>query len=218
MSVLDPLAEIKMFTREEGGQWLDIPPEFAYSKSALFDSGDAGPLKPFTANTSVLVSRDGKTAIAVHSLMFSDGREWDVLNGWREPVPVTKAPPAGSEYFAHGVVRGSDETLTLAQPNSLDHYVEQFYHWGNARGLIQPYNIAAQKSQFIKVAEEVGEIAAAVARGKPPFDAIGDTLVTLTLLAANYDLSLTDCAEQAWSEISTRKGNTVNGIFIKEED
>ena len=47
-------------------------------------------------------------------------------------------------------------------------------------------------------------------------DGLGDTLVTLIILAAQYGLELEDCLEYAYNEIKDRTGKTVDGTFIKD--
>ena len=47
-------------------------------------------------------------------------------------------------------------------------------------------------------------------------DGLGDTLVTLIILAAQYGLELEDCLEYAYNEIKNRTGKTVGGTFIKD--
>ena len=47
-------------------------------------------------------------------------------------------------------------------------------------------------------------------------DGLGDTLVTLIILAAQYGLELEDCLEYAYNEIKDRTGKTVGGTFIKD--
>ena len=47
-------------------------------------------------------------------------------------------------------------------------------------------------------------------------DGLGDTLVTLIILAAQYSLELGDCLEYAYNEIKNRTGKTVGGTFIKD--
>lgn len=73
--------------------------------------------------------------------------------------------------------------------------------------------------QFLKVVEETGEVAEALAKGKPEElkDGIGDTIVTLIILAQQNELTVEECLQTAWDEIKDRKGKTVNGVFIKED-
>ena len=47
-------------------------------------------------------------------------------------------------------------------------------------------------------------------------DGLGDTLVTLIILAAQYGLDLPKCLEYAYNEIKNRTGKTVGGTFIKD--
>jgi NTP pyrophosphatase (non-canonical NTP hydrolase) len=86
--------------------------------------------------------------------------------------------------------------------------------WARTRGIDK----ADPSRQFLKVAEEFGEIAAALARGKDEElkDAIGDTFVTLVILAAQCGTSIEECAYLAYEEIKGRKGKMVDGVFIKE--
>lgn len=87
--------------------------------------------------------------------------------------------------------------------------------WARDRGLHE----ADATKQFLKVAEEFGEIAAAMARGKKEelIDAIGDTYVTLTILAMQSGTTIEECANSAYDVIRQRTGRTINGIFIKDE-
>ena len=77
------------------------------------------------------------------------------------------------------------------------------------------------KAQLNKTIEEVGEIAHEITRNNydsPELaDAIGDTLVTIIILANILGLSVEDCLQQAYYEISKRSGYTENGTFIKKE-
>jgi len=74
--------------------------------------------------------------------------------------------------------------------------------------------------QFLKVTEEVGEVAAALARDNQEdlVDALGDTVVTLTILAQQCGLSIEECLNEAYNVIKNRNGEMKNGVFVKEED
>lgn len=86
--------------------------------------------------------------------------------------------------------------------------------WADAKGLLKKENAP---KQFLKVIEEVGELAAGVARDDEGeiIDAMGDTFVTLIILSAQLGYDPTACLSAAWDEIKDRKGKTVNGVFIK---
>lgn len=68
--------------------------------------------------------------------------------------------------------------------------------------------------------EEVGEIAEGMAKNRPEQikDSIGDAYVTLVILAMQQGLDIKDCIKAAYEEIKDRKGETVDGVFIKEDD
>ncbi len=94
---------------------------------------------------------------------------------------------------------------------------DQIRQWASARNLIEGSD---PKSQMLKLTEEVGELAGAIARGKraAAADGIGDAVVVLTILAAQLSLNVEDCINAAWAEIKDRKGRMENGVFIKEGD
>ncbi|MDY0394765.1 MazG-like family protein [Virgibacillus halophilus] len=97
--------------------------------------------------------------------------------------------------------------------NELIKLVEE---WAKNKGLDK----ADSSKQFLKVTEEVGEVAAALARGDVDLlrDGIGDVVVTLIILARQNDMDLYECLNQAYTEIADRKGQMVNGVFVKEAD
>ena len=76
------------------------------------------------------------------------------------------------------------------------------------------------QAQFVKVVEEVGEIAEGLAKKDKQLitDGVGDVYVTLVALCATLGLEIDECVYQAYKEIENRKGEMVDGVFIKEED
>lgn len=99
--------------------------------------------------------------------------------------------------------------------NTMTELVQLVIEWGNKRGLIQE---RYSTRQMLKVMEEVGELAGALAKRKhiDTVDAIGDSFVTLIILSAQLDLDPAECLRFAYEQISERKGKTVDGVFIKE--
>ncbi len=87
--------------------------------------------------------------------------------------------------------------------------------WAVERGLAD----GDPTKQMLKLMEEVGELAHALARGDDlkMVDAIGDIYVVLTILGLQKKVSMQYCINVAWEQIKNRKGKTVNGVFIKEE-
>jgi len=93
---------------------------------------------------------------------------------------------------------------------------DKIRQWAEDRNLIQG---ATPQAQMLKLTEEVGELAAGIARKDPlkTFDSIGDAVVVLTILASQLDMTIEQCIDAAYEEIKDRKGRMVDGIFIKEE-
>jgi NTP pyrophosphatase (non-canonical NTP hydrolase) len=93
---------------------------------------------------------------------------------------------------------------------------EKILNWAKDRNLLDPLN---RQKQFIKLIEEIGELAQGMAKNDivQIIDSIGDVQVVLIILAAQYDLDVDDCLNTAYLQIKDRKGKTVNGIFIKDE-
>ena len=88
--------------------------------------------------------------------------------------------------------------------------------WSKDRGL----DTADSSRQFLKLIEEVGELASAMARNQEDLikDSVGDTFVVLTVLCQQLGISFEESVELAWDEIKDRKGKMINGVFVKEED
>lgn len=93
---------------------------------------------------------------------------------------------------------------------------EKILNWAKERNLLDPLN---RQKQFIKLIEEVGELAQGIAKNDivQIIDSIGDVQVVLIILSALYDLDNDKCLEHAYEQIKNRTGKTVNGIFIKDE-
>jgi NTP pyrophosphatase (non-canonical NTP hydrolase) len=105
--------------------------------------------------------------------------------------------------------------ITLDQAPNMDDLTMKIRSWAIARNI---HNAPPEK-QFLKVIEEVGEVANAMAKGKTNelVDGIGDVYVTIVILAMQHGLMIEDCVAAAYREIAERKGKTVGGVFIKEE-
>ena len=94
--------------------------------------------------------------------------------------------------------------------------VKKIENWADNKGLIKKENSFAQ---MCKVTEEIGEVASALAKKDIVNlkDGIGDSIVTLVILAKQNGLNVEDCLESAWGEISNRTGKLVDGVFIKDK-
>ena len=101
---------------------------------------------------------------------------------------------------------------------TFDELIENITQWADDKGILVPDNAPKQS---MKIMEELGETMGAILKGKKTdevIDGIGDILVTVIILSKQLGLEPTECMESAWNEIKDRKGKTVNGTFIKEEE
>ncbi|MFN6304351.1 MAG: MazG-like family protein [Planctomycetota bacterium] len=89
--------------------------------------------------------------------------------------------------------------------------------WAHARNLVHG---STPEKQMVKLVEEIGELAAGLARGdsRKVIDSIGDAVVVLTILSEQIGVNIEECIVMAYDEIKDRKGKMVNGVFIKEGD
>ena len=96
-------------------------------------------------------------------------------------------------------------------------YAERIRDWAHDRNLIEG---STQHAQFVKLVEEIGELANAIAKDKPEefMDAIGDAFVVLTILAAQRGFEIEGCIATAWNQIKDRKGRMIDGIFVRDAD
>ena len=87
--------------------------------------------------------------------------------------------------------------------------------WADERGL---YDNGDTKTQALKLVEEVGETCRAILKQdhNEVVDGIGDCVVVLTNLAELHGISIEECIEAAYIEISQRTGKMVNGTFKKD--
>ncbi len=99
--------------------------------------------------------------------------------------------------------------------------------WANDKDLLQVLN--ADK-QFMKFMEEVFEFKSEMdvyfdgaetlksLNKEYMEDEMGDIFVTLIILCNQLGIDCVECLDMAYEKISKRKGKTVNGLFVKEED
>ena len=85
--------------------------------------------------------------------------------------------------------------------------------WGREKGINNVY------PQISKLMEELGETVSEINHEtndeKALMDGLGDTLVTLIILADILGYELEDCLKVAWDTIKDREGHTTNGMFVK---
>lgn len=107
---------------------------------------------------------------------------------------------------------------------TFEELIKKVQDWGQEKGITDPENV---DKQFLKFVEEVFEFKTEIdlySLSKQGFDLehvkleFGDVLVTLCILAKQLDIDPTTCLEMAYEKIKNRKGKTIGGTFIKEED
>lgn len=101
--------------------------------------------------------------------------------------------------------------------HSVDFSTSLIKEWAFERGL----HHAKPSNQMLKLGEEYGELCEAIAKNKKTEvakDAIGDMYVVLVILSMQLEVDIEECIALAYEEIKDRKGKTVNGVFVKEED
>lgn len=150
----------------------------------------------------------------------------DRVVSYLEPVTTLVDEPKASDEEVTAFI--ADMIYLLDGPEYrevMEHYCQEMKlnnltasvrKWANDRNLIEG---ATSQAQTVKLFEEGGEVAHAVARGNMDElkDGIGDMAVVLIILAAQNGMDFEECLASAYDEIKDRKGRMVDGIFVKEE-
>lgn len=141
------------------------------------------------------------------------------ISRWEKEETLMKANKAQLLAKHFGVSVGY--LLGYDSDNTFSDLIDKVNDWADKRSIKQ----ADPKIQWMRVTEEVGEIRDVLLKPtkftEPQValkDAIGDTLVTIIVLAHQLDLDVTECLSIAYDEIKNRKGKMVNGTFVKKED
>ncbi len=110
---------------------------------------------------------------------------------------------------------------------SFEYLKDKVLSWADDKDLLHEKN--ADK-QFMKFVEEVFEFKSEmdlwsthseilnIVNREHMEDEMGDVFVTLIILCEQIDIDPVKCLEMAYEKISKRKGKTINGTFVKEED
>ena len=98
-----------------------------------------------------------------------------------------------------------------------DTVFDKIRRWGKDRNFYGEGGATVQ-SQFVKLSEELGELAGNIARGKDCTDDLGDMVVVLTHIAKLQGKTIEECIEHSYNDIKDRKGQFREGSFIKEAD
>lgn len=109
----------------------------------------------------------------------------------------------------------TEKTNTTSNNILLPELVDLTTQWHYDRNLIHGSD---DKSQYLKLVSEAGELATSIAKKSCIKDDIGDLIVVLINLAERNGLTLESCLEHAYKEIKDRKGRMIDGTFVKESD
>lgn len=104
------------------------------------------------------------------------------------------------------------DDLSSSPIHNLIHKVEG---WAHERNLIQGSD---SKAQFHKLIQEAAELSDNICKGNDIRDDIGDMLVVLIIIAKQHAITIQDCLGIAYEDIKDRKGQMINGVFVKEAD
>lgn len=101
--------------------------------------------------------------------------------------------------------------------------IENVLQWGKDKGITGPNGRGTKRGQADKMMEEAQETIDAVYadHGTPECsdeikDGIGDTVVTLILLAEMHGWTFEECLQVAYDEIKGRTGVMTDGVFVKD--
>lgn len=100
----------------------------------------------------------------------------------------------------------------------MNELITNVLQWGTDKNIIGANGKGTRYGQADKVLEEAKETYGAVRRNDlmEVKDGIGDTMVTLILLANMYGWTLEECLQVAYDVISKRTGKMVDGVFVKD--
>ena len=145
---------------------------------------------------------------------FEDGDE--VICAYEDVILRGVIVEFDEEYNSYLIQIGIDELIWRNEGQfMLDRNVfDDVRAWAKDKGLDE----VPPEKQYLKVAEESGEIAASLARGKNPIDDIGDTGITLEVIANIHGFTLEEAVEHAYNEIKDRTGKLVDGVFVKDDE
>ncbi|MGM0260440.1 MazG-like family protein [Enterococcus sp. AZ102] len=104
-------------------------------------------------------------------------------------------------------------TMDELKPKETTELIKQWFY-------DRKLNDADPFRQLAKLQEESGELAAGIIRKNDlkTKDSIGDITVVLIGICTQLDIDYKECVEMAYNEIKDRKGELIDGVFVKEED
>lgn len=98
--------------------------------------------------------------------------------------------------------------------HAMKELIQKVINWHKDRNLIDGSD---DKSQVLKLVQEVGELSDSVCKDECLLDDIGDMLVVMINICERNHVELKDCLSAAYMDIKDRKGKMVDGVFVKNE-
>lgn len=150
----------------------------------------------------------------------------DVINQFRkrsqvgiEKYGTTLAENNQDDFLEHTKQELMDAVnyIQKLQTQRKENVQESVINWAKERNLIKLGNAP---KQLIKLSEEVGELSSAFLKNEfnEIKDAIGDIQIVLMILSEQLAIDYNQCLEDAYNVIKDRKGKTINGTFVKDEN
>ena len=99
--------------------------------------------------------------------------------------------------------------------------IEKVQRWAIDKGIDEA---ESWKPQFKKIVEEVGEfkkeleLSSTYENLEEEMVEMGDIMVTLIIMSQQRGYDLYDCLAMAYAKIKDRKGEVIDGSFVKSED
>ena len=140
-------------------------------------------------------------------------KKWIVNNNFKSQINEERYVYLNSFYRKYN---NKELSLDFDTPIINTNIYDLIRIWAKEKGI---YEKGDSKTQYVKLIEEVGELAKALLKNDKPeiIDAIGDIVVVLTNLAKLENLLIEDCIVSAYDVIKNRKGKMENGTFVKEK-
>lgn len=95
----------------------------------------------------------------------------------------------------------------------MNNLISKVIQWHRDRNLIDGSD---DKSQVLKLLQELGELSDSVCKEEDIQDDIGDMLVVMINICERNNVTLDDCLLTAYRDIEHRTGRMVDGVFVKE--
>jgi len=144
-----------------------------------------------------------------------EAARWILDNIFKSQYTKDRCYIYNKAFYEAFISNGVLEKNNIAKTTSMRDIFPLIRQWADERGI---YDKGDEKTQYIKLMEEAGELAQALLKQdkEEAIDAIGDMVVVLTNLSTFVGVDIEDCIESAYNVIKNRKGKMSNGTFVKQ--